>query len=687
MLGGNTWPFILDRDTKPPPRLVFDNADRDGSRSAIFDGVLDEIFKDTRKFIRFATRNNRVAGKGCAHQRHAIVHCKLGQPIGDASYHTFEIGLCRWLKMLVEFDLGQREQIIDQPAHAPSLLGHDSEKLIACDRIVAGRALQGFDKTHDRGKRRAQFMAGIRHKIGTHRFCAAQQGRVMQAHDHGRGRALVARHPVDDGLDAFFDRHALQNVDAAFLAIFMHGFDGLEQLRMTHAKREGLATLQAGKLRTRRRVEFLDLAEHVNRHHRLGQAFEQSGLRLLRGAWWLRHNRPVIIPHRQPDAEKREQGGREKAGAKPDRRGQGKTEPTGKQQGGGNGNSGCGWHLSATTLVYDTFVTDEGHRHNRLESKRMPMARDKADTRSKPASKAKATKPAARAENVLARVTSFDIEVANLPKKIQDAALMSGGFPFKEKYDDDLYDETLENLQIELLKLQSDLKETGRKLVVVFEGRDGAGKGGAIMRVIEHLNPRSVRVVALAKPSDVEAGQWYFQRYASQFPTRGEMVLFDRSWYNRAGVERVFGFTKPEDTERFLSEVPGFESMVTSDGTVLLKLFLTIGREMQMKRLHKRWHDPLKRWKLSPLDFEAVDRWDQYSDAYDTMLAASNHNAAPWTIIRANDKMRARLAVIRAILGSMDYKSKNKKKIGKDEPGIVIDAKTYLAGGGEPDAS
>jgi polyphosphate kinase len=299
---------------------------------------------------------------------------------------------------------------------------------------------------------------------------------------------------------------------------------------------------------------------------------------------------------------------------------------------------------------------------------------------------AEKTQTTSQPSAIPAKVSSFDIEAKDLPKRVAEAALGSGGFPFTKKLDDDAYEDQLFALQIELLKLQSHLKESGSKLVVVFEGRDGAGKGGAIMRVIEHLNPRNVRVVALSKPSDIEAGQWYFQRYANHFPTHGEMVLFDRSWYNRAGVEKVFGFAKPAETDRFIKEVPGFEAMLTSDGTVLVKLFLTIGREMQMKRLHKRWHDPLKRWKLSPLDFEAIDRWDQYSGAYDAMLKATSHKAAPWTIIRANDKLRARLAVIRAILGSMDYKGKDKKAIGSDEKGMVIDAKTYLAAGGEPDA-
>ncbi len=299
----------------------------------------------------------------------------------------------------------------------------------------------------------------------------------------------------------------------------------------------------------------------------------------------------------------------------------------------------------------------------------------------------KAADPLPPAGDVLAKVMAFDIEAEKLPKAVTDAAMRSGEFPYDEKYDEDAYEAELHALQIELLKLQSSIKESGKRVIVVFEGRDGAGKGGAIQRFTEHLNPRSCRVVALSKPTETEAGQWYFQRYAAHFPTAGEIVLFDRSWYNRSGVERVFGFAKPDQVERFLRETPVFEKLLVDEGVVLIKLFLTIGREMQMKRLHKRWHDPLKRWKLSPLDFEAIDRWDQYSDAYDEALSRTDHAAAPWTIIRANDKLRTRLEAIRVVLAAFDYAGKDAKAIGKSDPKIVLSAKDFLAVGGEEEVT
>jgi polyphosphate kinase len=313
-----------------------------------------------------------------------------------------------------------------------------------------------------------------------------------------------------------------------------------------------------------------------------------------------------------------------------------------------------------------------------------------------PANKAKATAASGKGKiaaaappkgEVLAKITSFDIEAEKLPKAISDKAMQSGDFPYPDKMDEEDYLDALEKLQIELLKLQSHIKDTGQRLVIVFEGRDGAGKGGAIQRFTEHLNPRNCRVVALSKPSEMETGQWYFQRYAAHFPTAGEIVIFDRSWYNRSGVERVFGFAKPDQVEKFLRDVPVFEKLLVDEGIIVLKLFLTIGQEMQMKRLHKRWHDPLKRWKLSPLDFEAIDRWDQYSDAFDEVLERTNHAAAPWTIIRANDKLRTRLETIRTVLKAFDYQGMDAKAIGKTDAKIVLGADEFLKHGGEEETA
>jgi polyphosphate kinase 2 len=245
---------------------------------------------------------------------------------------------------------------------------------------------------------------------------------------------------------------------------------------------------------------------------------------------------------------------------------------------------------------------------------------------------------------------AFDIEAEALPKAIDEKAFASGGYPYNKKYKRKHYEKELEPLQIELQKLLGWVRETGERLVIVFEGRDGAGKGGAITSFTQHLNPRQARIVALSKPSDTEKGQWYFQRYAAQMPTAGEIVLFDRSWYNRAGVERVMGFCTSEQSEDFLREAPAFEGMLTRDGVRLVKLFLTIGREMQMSRLHARWHDPLKRWKLSPIDLTAREQYDDYTKAREAMLAATHTIHAPWTLIDFNDQRIGRLTLIRDLL-------------------------------------
>lgn len=278
---------------------------------------------------------------------------------------------------------------------------------------------------------------------------------------------------------------------------------------------------------------------------------------------------------------------------------------------------------------------------------------------------------------------AFDIEAAEVPVAVAQAAFTSGGFPYDSRMKRRRYDDEIDPLQIELQKLLAWTRETGERIVVVFEGRDGSGKGGTIRRFTQHLNPRQARVVALSKPSDIEKGQWYFQRYAAQMPTSGEIVFFDRSWYNRAGVERVMGFCTPEQTDTFLREAPAFEGMLVRDGVRLIKLFLTVGREMQMTRLHARWHDPLKRWKLSPIDFEAIPRFDAYSDAFERMLSDSSTATAPWTVVRANDKLRARLNAIRHVLLCVPYAGRDEKAIGTVDPQIVVDAKPYIDAGGE----
>lgn len=279
----------------------------------------------------------------------------------------------------------------------------------------------------------------------------------------------------------------------------------------------------------------------------------------------------------------------------------------------------------------------------------------------------------------------FDIEAEELPEAIVDAAYHSGGYPYGKRMKRKRYERELLPLQIELLKLTHWAVEHGERIVIVFEGRDGAGKGGTIARFTQHLPPRQAHVVALPKPSDTEKGQWYFQRYAAQMPTAGQIVFFDRSWYNRAGVERVMGFCKPQESEHFLREAPVFEGMLARDGIRLVKLFMTIGREMQMTRLHARWHDPLKRWKLSPIDFQAIPRFDDYSRAFDEMFARTSSEAAPWHIVRSNDKLRARLNAIRHVLRAIPYKDKDEAAIGTLDHEIVIPVDRYLDNGGEPE--
>lgn len=310
----------------------------------------------------------------------------------------------------------------------------------------------------------------------------------------------------------------------------------------------------------------------------------------------------------------------------------------------------------------------------------------KRASRARPKTKAKRLAKAAITPALRRKTTprlSFNIEAEELPTAIETAAFRSGDYPYDNRMKRKRYNRELEPLQIELLKLLSWARDKGERIVIVFEGRDGAGKGGAISRFTQHLNPRQARVVALPKPSDTERGQWYFQRYAAEMPSVGEIVFFDRSWYNRAGVERAMEFCSQEQTDIFLREAPAFEGMLARDGIRLIKLFLSIGREMQMSRLHARWHDPLKRWKLSPIDFEAIPRFDAYSEAFEQMLTRTSTDWAPWTVIRANDKLRTRLNAIRHVLHAIPYEDKDEAAIGETDTQIVLSAKAYLADGGE----
>ncbi|MGR3511790.1 MAG: polyphosphate kinase 2 [Paracoccaceae bacterium] len=246
---------------------------------------------------------------------------------------------------------------------------------------------------------------------------------------------------------------------------------------------------------------------------------------------------------------------------------------------------------------------------------------------------------------------------------IKDAGkkdILSDTYPYDDMMDKDAYEEAIEALQLELVRFQADVKETGKRVVIVFEGRDAAGKGGTIKRFRENLNPRGARVVALSKPSDREAGEWYFQRYIDHLPTAGEIVLFDRSWYNRGVVEHVFEFCTPKQRKHFFAQVPDFERMLVDEGIILKKLWLNVGRAEQLRRFLKRESDPLKQWKLSWIDVEGLRKWDAYSAAIQETFAKSHSDHAPWTIVRSDDKKRARLAAIRAVLADVDYAGKGK---------------------------
>ena len=224
------------------------------------------------------------------------------------------------------------------------------------------------------------------------------------------------------------------------------------------------------------------------------------------------------------------------------------------------------------------------------------------------------------------------------------------------------YERELTKLQIELLKLQNHVKKKGLKVLMIFEGRDAAGKGGTIKRITEHLNPRGARVVALEKPSDIERTQWYFQRYTQYLPSAGEIVFFDISWYNRAGVEPVMGFCTTEEHHEFLREVPEFEKMLVKSGIILFKFYFSVSKKEQAKRFKKREIDPLKQYKLSPVDKESQNLWDKYTIAKFSMLMASNTDIAPWTVIKSDDKKRARLNCIRYLLSNIEYKKKTEEK-------------------------
>ena len=252
------------------------------------------------------------------------------------------------------------------------------------------------------------------------------------------------------------------------------------------------------------------------------------------------------------------------------------------------------------------------------------------------------------------------------------------GYPYDKKMTRKEYEREKRLLQIELLKVQSWVKETGQKLVLAFEGRDAAGKGGAINRFTEHLNPRGATVVALEKPTDRELSQWYFQRYVNHLPAGGEIVFFDRSWYNRAGVERVMGYCTDEQYLEFIQSCPSLEKMWVDAGIKLIKLWFSVGRKEQIRRFEKRATDPIKQWKLSPTDLASLDKWNQYTEAKEAMFEHTDTPWAPWTVIKSNDKKRGRIEAMRYVLSQLDYPGKDVDVVGEPDPLIVGSAKQIL---------
>ncbi len=276
------------------------------------------------------------------------------------------------------------------------------------------------------------------------------------------------------------------------------------------------------------------------------------------------------------------------------------------------------------------------------------------------------------AEQVRSSVPPEIVEKVRGAKKRE---IISTTYPYAKSMDSDDYEEEVGLLAIELVKFQAWVKEVGERVVMLFEGRDAAGKGGTIKRFTENLNPRGARVVALTKPSETERGQWYFQRYIAQLPTRGEIVLYDRSWYNRAGVEHVMGFCSGHEYLEFMRQAPEFERMISRSGVHIFKFWFSVSREEQLRRFLGRASDPLRQWKLSPMDVESLARWEEYTKAKEAMLFYTDTADAPWTIVRSDDKKRARLNAMKFVLNKFDYTGKDTAVVNEPDRKVVGSAK------------
>lgn len=276
------------------------------------------------------------------------------------------------------------------------------------------------------------------------------------------------------------------------------------------------------------------------------------------------------------------------------------------------------------------------------------------------------------------QMREFDIDDPILPDWVSEQAFHSADYPYAKRMKRSHYESELEQLHLELVKLQAHQRRSGHRIVIVFEGRDAAGKGGTIGAFRSFLNARHARVVALSKPTEKEQGEWYFQRYVSHFPSFGDLVMFDRSWYNRAGVEPVMGFCSEQQHQTFLEQVPAFEKQIVDDGMSLFKIWLNIGQEMQLKRFHDRRHNPLKSWKLSPIDIKSLDKWGEYTAARDQMLSSTHNSLTPWTVVRTNDKRRGRLNAMRHVLSHVDYEGKDQASIGSVDSDVLGSGPKFL---------
>jgi polyphosphate kinase len=309
-------------------------------------------------------------------------------------------------------------------------------------------------------------------------------------------------------------------------------------------------------------------------------------------------------------------------------------------------------------------------------------AEDKSVSPARLLSVAEASKADPGGEDPHPASTVRNLTAKNLDRDEVRRLFETGEYPYPKKMKVQAYEKKKAELQVELLKVQDWVKESGQKLVILFEGRDAAGKGGTIKRFMEHLNPRAARVVALNKPTDRERSQWFFQRYIEHLPSAGEIVLFDRSWYNRAGVDRVMGFCTPNEYLEFMRQTPDLERMLTRSGILLYKYWFSVTQVEQLRRFRSREKDPLKSWKLSPIDRQSLDKWQDYTEAKEAMFFYTDTADAPWTIIKSDDKKRARLNCMSHFLSSLNYPDKDHDVVGQPDP-FIVGSSTHVIGQSE----